>query len=312
MFICSTLFYRTTASTANTKKALSCDNYDNNVAFTGMNTTTTELEATGERVIVDLYQKTLADYLLFLLHEATYEFCKKYVADATVLDYGCGSGYGTASLANECRSIVGVDVEKKAVEYAQRLYKNQALSYQQIDPGKTLPFADEHFGVVLSLQVLEHVPDPKQYLLEIKRLLNKGGKLILCTPNRETRLMKNQKPWNRFHVTEFSTAQLNELLASVFSSVNMYQIRYTGDAAAIEQARIKKLQLVTLPFTFPGSPDWWRINGLSLLRHFKKNPAQMNISAATLADWRKRFGSHSVVIQKDGIAGSCHLAVCQK
>jgi SAM-dependent methyltransferase len=48
-------------------------------------------------------------------------------------------------------------------------------------PAHALPFADRSFDVVLSIQVLEHVPDPGRVLAETARALAPGGLLILTT-----------------------------------------------------------------------------------------------------------------------------------
>lgn len=44
-----------------------------------------------------------------------------------------------------------------------------------------LPFKDNEFEIILCTEVLEHVIDPKQAILEMYRVLNSGGKLILTT-----------------------------------------------------------------------------------------------------------------------------------
>lgn len=48
--------------------------------------------------------------------------------------------------------------------------------------GHALPFKDDAFDVVLCTEVLEHVPEPEAVLREIKRVLRRGGRLILTTP----------------------------------------------------------------------------------------------------------------------------------
>jgi len=66
-----------------------------------------QLEPTGERMIEKFYLDSPSNYLIYLFHIATYNFVLHHVAGKRVLDYGCGSGYGTHHLAASCASIVG-------------------------------------------------------------------------------------------------------------------------------------------------------------------------------------------------------------
>jgi ubiquinone/menaquinone biosynthesis C-methylase UbiE len=61
------------------------------------------LEPTGERVIEEFYRSSPGNYLIYLFHMATYNFARDYVVDKHVLDYGCGSGYGTHLVLRQYR-----------------------------------------------------------------------------------------------------------------------------------------------------------------------------------------------------------------
>ena len=54
----------------------------------------------------------------------------------------------------------------------------------------SLPFEDNSFDVILFLDVIEHLSAPKKCLQEIKRVLRKGGYLVITTPNLAT--LKNR------------------------------------------------------------------------------------------------------------------------
>jgi SAM-dependent methyltransferase len=93
-----------------------------------------------------------------------------------VLDSGCGSmPYRELILSNsKITSYTGLDIET-------------GLNYEEIKPdvlwdGKTMPFDDARFDVVLSTEVLEHVPDPGMYLAEVKRVLMPGGTFFFTVP----------------------------------------------------------------------------------------------------------------------------------
>jgi 2-polyprenyl-3-methyl-5-hydroxy-6-metoxy-1,4-benzoquinol methylase len=226
-----------------------------------------ELRNTGERVIPEEYRDSPASHLVYLTHVATYRFCAAYVENRHVLDFGCGTGHGTAEMATVCASAVGVDVSPQAIEYARSRYPSPKLRYRVIPriEAEPLPFDDHSFDTVVSIQVIEHVADPNAYLAEAKRVLKQDGVLIVATPDRSTRLLPRQRPWNRFHVREFSETTLNALLARQFRAVEMLRMSGTPDVIRGELDRTRRLKWLTLPFTFPLAPEWYRSAGLGLL-----------------------------------------------
>lgn len=97
-----------------------------------------------------------------------------------ILDIGCGTGE-TLSFLQEFldRPVLhGVDTSKTAINFAiKRGHANITL----ID-AKQLPFPDKYFDYILLLDVLEHIKDDTEALLEAKRVLKKGGKIIVTAP----------------------------------------------------------------------------------------------------------------------------------
>jgi len=227
-------------------------------------------EATSERIAADP-GTSVSERLIYLLHLASYDFAAGHVLGARVLDLGCGTGYGTARLATRSATIVGVDVSGSAVTAAAARFQAPNMAFQRIEPTETapLPFDDSSFDVVLSFQVIEHVADPIGYLEEARRVLAGGGVLILATPERGTRLYRGQRPWNRFHLREYSEQRLERLLQRVFGTVEMYGMGGPADLLGPELRRTSRLRLATIPFTFPGAPERWRLFGLDALTRLR-------------------------------------------
>ena len=112
-------------------------------------------------------------------------FVTQWVAAAQascVLDMGCGSGlFLTVPLAERFPDIhfVGVDIDDATIRSAQSNNTQPNVEYLLLDK---LDVA-RHFDVVVASEVLEHVEDPLQLMLDMRRRLVPGGTLVLTIPN---------------------------------------------------------------------------------------------------------------------------------
>ena len=94
-----------------------------------------------------------------------------------ILDSGCGSmPYKNIILSNNDKvtNYIGLDIES-------------GLNYENVNAdflwdGSIMPFEDSSFDVVISTEVMEHVPDPDSYLMEVKRVLKPGGMFFFTVP----------------------------------------------------------------------------------------------------------------------------------
>jgi SAM-dependent methyltransferase len=237
-----------------------------------------ELKNTGERLIINEYFSNREEYLIYLEHLTTYKFSINYIKDKKVLDFGCGSGYGTALISKYCSQAIGVDISSDAIAYAKETNHNSKLSFFEIREVEKspLPFPDASFDTVLSFQVIEHIKDPQVYIEEIYRVLKPGGQIIIATPEREKRLFSFQKSWNVWHVKEYSKKQLYELLNEHFSNVKMLELGGREDVLALELKRTNKLKWITLPITLPFTPEFIRKSGLRFLKLINQKLSMKN------------------------------------
>ncbi len=223
--------------------------------------------ATSERLSEAHYQSNPIDYLIYCCHLATYDFAIPHVEGRTVLDFGCGTGYGTHRLAQVCERITGVDVSAEAVDFAARAHHAANLDYQHILPlpEHRVPFPDGSFDAITSFQVIEHIWEVDAYVDELARLLRPGGVAIIATPDRSTRLFRGQRPWNLYHVVEYDHAGLRAALERRFTGVELHSMTAPG-VDGIELARDRRLRMLTYPVTFPGAPERLRRAGLRALK----------------------------------------------
>lgn len=82
-----------------------------------------------------------------------------------------------------------------------------------------LPFDDESFDCVVSFQVIEHIKRDRAFVGEVRRVLKRGGKFIVSTPNRPMSLTRN--PW---HVREYTAEEFSALLGD-FSAVEALGVK---------------------------------------------------------------------------------------
>jgi SAM-dependent methyltransferase len=189
--------------------------------------------------------QSLEDYFLHLIHLKSYEEAAALAINKVVLDLGCNNGYGTAVLADRCNlcaepaggaKVIGLDVSPTAIEDAQQRFGNYGIDFLVYD-GRTIPFDDQHFDIILSFQVIEHVADLAPYLTEIVRVLRPDGLALFTTPNATIRLDPGMKPWNKFHVREYQADELFALLKSIFGEVSVFGLFAVEDIYRTEFER---------------------------------------------------------------------------
>lgn len=194
-------------------------------------------EFTGERAIPGQIEPDLWNE-----HVARYLFAARLATGRRVLDAGCGSGYGAAMLARQARWVTGVDLACEAVEYARSHYRGENLAFLQASV-TALPFRDASFDLVVSFEVIEHVPDWQAMLAELRRVLAPSGTCLISTPNRlyygEARGASGPNP---YHYREFDWRELSDELRRFFPAVSLYLENHTSALAIVPVEHGVKLE----------------------------------------------------------------------
>ena len=147
-------------------------------------------------------------------HWERYEFAGSYALSRRVLDVACGCGYGTALLSKKSGiKALGLDLDGEAINWAKYHYGKFA-EYIQVDQDEYWPLKNKKFDLVVSLETIEHVPNPKTFLNAIYNALQPNGILVLSTPCNETET--RFKPTNPFHLREYTWDELGELVTEKF------------------------------------------------------------------------------------------------
>lgn len=171
------------------------------------------IEFTGERVIPgqvedELWNEHLARYLL----------AQRFAGNGWAVDLGCGTGYGTALLAQRGRAL-GMDVSLEAIAHARRSYPD--IHFLQADAAR-VPLANGSASLVTAFEIVEHLENWPALLDEARRILSPQGILLISTPNRDTYTeSRGAAGANPFHAHEFNFSEFRQVLEARFPKVQI-------------------------------------------------------------------------------------------
>lgn len=141
----------------------------------------------------------------------------------STLDVGCGS----SRILNGLENGVGVDVQMAKLRYTRRHGKpvvNASIF--------ALPFKDNAFDCVICSEVIEHLPAGERPFLELSRVLQRGGRLVIGTPDYASiwwrvieRLYGLFAPggYTEEHITKHSKSSLIKLLEGQGFSLQQFR-----------------------------------------------------------------------------------------
>jgi ubiquinone/menaquinone biosynthesis C-methylase UbiE len=157
-------------------------------------------------------------------HLARFRFAATFAPGKVVVDCASGDGLSSRMLAEAgAAQVYGYDLSPEAVEYARRVNAHANAQFE-VASATELPLEDDAADLFVSLETIEHLDDVGDYLREIMRVLRPNGELICSTPNRLVYSPGHtieSRPWNRFHVREYSPNQLEHQQRSYFEEVEL-------------------------------------------------------------------------------------------
>ena len=139
--------------------------------------------------------------------EDLHSFAQKHTGKiARFLDIGASAGLLMEAFQNNNGSdVVGIEPGDSYRKHAQ---KKGLTLYPSLEVMKKA--GEEKFDLISMSHVLEHVSDPKEYLSNLRELLNANGCLLLQVPN-----VSWHESFEVAHLTSFSPHTLQEMVRSV-------------------------------------------------------------------------------------------------
>ena len=146
------------------------------------------------RTHFDSYARTWHERLTNHIYAMRYRAVERMVAHqvfGSVLDVGCGTG-DFAQLFDPARTrYMGIDISEGMIAECRRLFPAHEF---KVGDGDSIDAVDDSVDLVLSIGVLEYLPDPVSHLKELARVTKPGGSIVLTVPNGSNRSRQADRP----------------------------------------------------------------------------------------------------------------------
>ena len=223
-------------------------------------------------------------------HMHRYAIGRESVAGKRVLDLACGTGYGSALLAQAGGQVTGIDISPQAIKAAKKLYGRCGVKFMTGDCFD-LPFDDGSFDVVVANEMIEHVEDHDGLIAEVKRVLDEKGLFLVSTPNKP--VYNRNKPPNAFHVSEMEIPEFRRLLTGHFREVHLtgtrmallsvgFGLEIPTDKTNLAAARIFRGSVNPEAMPSIDNEELWLDHAEYILATCSDRPVEQQVSTSTL------------------------------
>ena len=172
-----------------------------------------------------------------------------------VLDYGCNTGYFLEILNQNApnNEYSGADINQYALNRANA--KRKEFNFHFIDENF---FEKEKFDYIIISHVLEHIKEREDFIKNLSRLLNVGGKLIIAIPQERI----------RGDATVFQL--LYNLLRLRFENPHVVKLDYMDLKELMEEQEFKIVEKKYTNYLYPFKSNKKRFDAWSLVAVFQK------------------------------------------
>lgn len=128
-----------------------------------------------------------------------------------ILDLACGNGFFTQKLTNDGCYVIGIDIDKKKIQYANYYHKVNGCEFK-VGNAESMPLRSATFDKVFSISSLQHFNNPGKALREINRVLRKHGRVVISVDSFSYhKVKKDFKEWHRDNFCVVNYFKLSDL-----------------------------------------------------------------------------------------------------
>jgi len=170
-------------------------------------------EITLERTVPGLWF-----YATVVQHIKRYKFILDFIRPGKILECACGAGYGAVILSrlDTVTEYYGVDLSEIAVTYSKASIWDERFDFHEIDLAEPTPSLYEN---VVSLETLEHVPNPYRFMELLIDKMAPDGQLLLSLPA-ETNHGSHLNP---LHFSNWNYKRLMNFLEQYFEDITVFK-----------------------------------------------------------------------------------------
>lgn len=162
------------------------------------------------------YSQTVGSgYYKYML--GRYLYAIKYIKRKSVLDAGCGLGWGAYLISEYPSELIAIDINKKSIDFADKNWNDKKVTFRH-NSILDLNSIKKTFDAILNFEVIEHLKldEGKLFLEQVYTNLRKRGVLILSSSfpdsSADAKLVQSR---NEFHLKIYSKKELKKYAREV-------------------------------------------------------------------------------------------------
>ncbi|HCR19834.1 MAG TPA: hypothetical protein DIU35_20345, partial [Candidatus Latescibacteria bacterium] len=118
---------------------------------------------------------------ILLQHAKRYLFARQFCNGKKVVDFRCGSGYGTRILSGAAEKVTGLEFSDQSIAFASGAHSHNSVRYLEVAEWRS-GLEEGESDVVVCFDFPKQGANRDDFIEEAKRILNTGGRLIVSIP----------------------------------------------------------------------------------------------------------------------------------